>query len=70
MSVISSKLYRALKAAKVDEEQAMEAAEEVANFEIRISKIDTKLNFLIGLCTAMFCSVIAVLFAVIMLFAK
>lgn len=70
MSVISSKLYKALKAAHVEDNQAVEAAEKVGNFEVRMSKIDTKLNILIGLCTAMFCSTIAILFTVVLLFAK
>jgi hypothetical protein len=40
MALMMSKLYHALLAANVPEEKAREAAEEAAEFEIRLSKID------------------------------
>ncbi len=70
MAVISSKLYKALLDAKVTEKKALEAAEEVVHFESDISSLKQYVKILISLNIAMFCTMIATLFAVILLFAK
>ncbi|XWO13586.1 hypothetical protein HPDP_00284 [Candidatus Hepatincola sp. Pdp] len=84
MAVISLELLKALKKAGVEEKLAEKAALEVASSKEETRKQDkkidalatkfdvlaTKVNILISLNIAMFCTMIATLFAVILLFAK
>lgn len=84
MAVVSLDLLKALKKAGIDEKTAEKAALEVASAKEDVKKqdkkIDTlatkvdilanKVNILISLNIAMFCTMIATLFAVILLFAK
>ena len=46
MTVAMMKLYQALIAAKVPEDKAAQAAEEVASFENRLTKIESDLTLL------------------------
>jgi hypothetical protein len=56
MAMMLGALYRALVAAKVTEEDAQKAAEEVAAYESRLATIETKLTVLqwmVGFLTAL-----------------
>lgn len=44
MTIISAKLYKALKSAGVDETLAEQASEEVINFDKKIDTLDNDLN--------------------------
>ena len=46
MALMMGKLYTALRAANVPDNQAMDAAEEIAGYENRLSSIDTRLAVL------------------------
>ena len=49
MAIIMGKLYAALRAADVPEEKATEAAEEVANFENRLSDLTADVRLMKGM---------------------
>jgi hypothetical protein len=46
MAIMMGKLYAALRAANVPDKEAIDAAEEVATFETRISEINANLRLL------------------------
>ena len=46
MALMMGKLYTALRAANVPDNQAMDAAEEIAGYENRLSSIETRLTVL------------------------
>lgn len=71
MTVISAKLYKALKSAGVDENLAEEASSEVISFDKKIDKIDNdlnrkydilnaKFNIMLGLMSASFLMMLAI----------
>ena len=46
MAIMMGKLYTALRAADVPEDKAVDAAEEVAGFETRLSSLDSRMRLM------------------------
>jgi hypothetical protein len=62
MAVMMGKLYAALRAGNVPEQQAVEAAEEIAGYEHELSKIKADLMLLKWMVGTNFAATLAVLF--------
>jgi hypothetical protein len=59
MTVMSGNLYRALREAKVPDDMAQKAAEEVASYDSRFNKVETDLAIIKWMVGVQFAGVIA-----------
>lgn len=64
MAVILEKTYRALRAANVPDDQAAEAAAELAQYENRFASLDVKVTLLTGMVGFNLALSVAILFRV------
>ncbi len=62
MAVMMRKLYIALRRAGVDENEASEAAEEIANYDNRIARVESDLTLLKWMVTTNIALTLAILF--------